>query len=197
VQLYGKNFLKAVHRNCLRVPQLSTRVWASNILKTFKPASFIVCFHVPESDLGNELNKYAEWRQFFMRVWEAMPCVHFLLLNYSLDWGKEFAVDLPNVTPTKMLGHNLLEEFALVQSADMYMGSFDTYAAVVIGSEKPFLLFGLNETDRHTLAELMDPASQLLLERQNQILIAEDISPDYLFDYFKRFCMDLSARYTI
>lgn len=197
LQLQGKNYLKAVHRNCLRVPQLSTRVWASNILKTFKPASFIVCFHAPESDLGNDLNKYAEWRLFFMRVWEAMPCVHFLLLNYSLDWGKEFAVDLPNVTPTKMLGYNLLEEFALVQSADMYMGSFDKYAAVVIGNEKPFLLFGLNDTDRNTFAEFIDSSSQLLSERQNQILIAEGISLDCLFDYFRRFYMDLSARYTI
>jgi hypothetical protein len=130
-------------------------------------------------------------------VWEDLPCVRFLLLNYSLDWDKEFAVDLPNVTLTKMLGYNLLEEFALVQSADMYMGSFDKYAAVVIGSEKPFLLFGLNETDRNTLAEFIDSASQLLLERQNHILIAEDISADCLFDYFKRFYVDLSARYTI
>jgi hypothetical protein len=77
------------------------------------------------------------------------------------------------------------------------MGSFDKYAAVVIGSEKPFLLFGLNETDRNTLAEFIDSASQLLLERQNHILIAEDISADCLFDYFKRFYVDLSARYTI
>lgn len=197
LQLQGKNYFKAIHRNCLRVPRLSTRVWASNILKTFKPASFIVCFHAPESDMGIGLSNYTEWRLFFMRVWEAMPCVHFLLLNYSLDWGKEFAVDLPNVTPAKMFGYNLSEEFALVQSADMYMGSFDKYAAIVTGSEKPFLLFGLNETDRNTLTELMDSSSQLLSERQNQLLIAEDISLDCLFDYFRRFYMDLSARYTI
>jgi len=194
LQLQDKNYLKAIHRNCLRVPQLSTRVWASNMLKTFKPASFFVCFHVPESAPGNGLSKYTEWRLFFMRVWETMPSVNFLLLNYSLNWGKEFAIDLPNVTLTKMLGYNLLEEVAIVQSADMYMGSFDKYAAVVIGSEKPFLLFGLNETDRNTLAELMDPASQLLLERQNQILIAEDISPDSLFDYFRRFYMLFTAK---
>jgi hypothetical protein len=197
LQLQGKNYLKSGYRNCLRVPQLSTRVWAWNILKTFKPGSFIVCFHARESDLGNDLNKYAEWRLFFVRVWKAMPCVHFLLLNYSLDWGRDFAVDLPNVTPTKMLGYNLLEEFALVQSADMYMGSFDRYAAVVIGNEKPFLLFGLNDTDRTTFAEFIDSASQLSSERQNQLLIAEDISLDCLFDYFRRFYMDLSARYTI
>jgi hypothetical protein len=84
-----------------------------------------------------------------------------------------------------------LEEFALVQSAEMYMGSFDKYAALVIGSEKPFLLFGLKEFDRNILGEFIDPASQLLSARQKQILMAENISPYYLFNYFRQFYPEL------
>lgn len=190
-QLQSINYINSIHRNCLRVPQLSTRVWALNILKTFKPASFIVCFHIPEDDRGSELSNFKEWRHFFMRVWDDLSCVHFLLLNYSLDLGKEFAIDLPNVTPIKMLGYSLLEEFALVQSAEMYIGSFDKYAALVIGTEKPYLLFKLNEFDRNTLTEFIDPASQLLSTRQKQILMAENISPDYLFNYFRQFYPEL------
>jgi hypothetical protein len=194
VQLQGKSYLKSVHGNCLKVPQLSTRVWASNILKTFKPASFIVCLHVPESVRRKDLSELTEWRPFFMQMWENFPWVQFLLLNYSLDWKKEFAIDLPNVTPTKMLGYNLLEEFALVQSADMYLGSFDKYASVIIGSEKPYLLFGLDETERNLLTEFINATSQVLLKRQNQILITAEISPEDLFVYFKAFYMDLSVR---
>jgi hypothetical protein len=187
LQFHGKNSLKSVHENYLKVPQLSTRVWAANILKTFKPASFIVCFNILEVDNGNEMIKNNEWSNFFMRAWESFPRIQFLLLNYSLDWSKEFAIDIPNVTITKMLGYNLLEEFALVQSADMYMGSYDKYAAAVVGTEKPFLLFGLNEAKANTLMEFFALTSR-------QILITENISPDYLFQRFTEFYSEISSQ---
>jgi hypothetical protein len=180
------------NKNHLHLP-ISTRVWARNILKGHSPLTYFVAMEAT----GLCKNSESQWKNFFIDVWKTYPDIHFFILNKSLDEIRDFDIGLPNVTVTKMLGYNLLEEFAIVQLADMYMGSYGTYAAIVIKSEKPFLLFDLDGTDKKYLAELIDPASHLLLERQKQILPIEDISPDYLFNYFRRFYMDLSARHRI
>lgn len=137
------NYIHGKYQLSLDVP-ISTKIWARNILKSHSPLSFFVAI-----DCGVlKKESLPQWRHFFLESWRDFPEIHFILFDDFIALQRAFLTGLPNVTVTKILGYNFLEEFALCQLSDMFMGPYDKYAMAFIGSDKPFLLMGLNGYDR-------------------------------------------------
>ena len=136
------NYIHVKYQFPLAVP-LSTKTWARNILKSHSPLSFFVAI-----DFGVlKKESLPQWRHFFLESWRDFPEIHFILFDDFIALQRAFLAGLPNVTATKILGYNFLEEFALCQLSDMFMGPYAKYAMSFIGSDKPFLLMGLNGYD--------------------------------------------------
>ena len=184
-------YFNTCESNLLDTPE-SIKVWARNVLKGYKPGSFIVCIHLPEFNKEDSANMLRNWRAFFMKAGEDFPHIHFLLLNFSIDWDdEELAIDLPNTKVTKMLGYNLLEEFALVQLSDMFIGAYDKYAIAVIGTTKPFILFGLSDTDMSQISDEINYSTRQLNRGKHQIWILDIPSPVDFYVKFKQFYIDV------
>ena len=188
VSIHSIEYFNACTSNCLDAP-FSTKVWARNVLKGYKPGSLIVSIRFPDS--SKSASSLEAWRSFFMKAWEDLPHVHFLLLDYSIDWDKKSAIALPNVKVTKMLGYNFLEEFALVQLSDMYVGPYDEYAIAVIGTSKPFMLLGLSETDLSKMDDGTNCRTRQLSRGPHQHWLLDTPQPADLYIKFKQLYMDV------
>ncbi len=187
------DYLIACKRNLLVVP-LSLQVWARNILKGYPPACFIVCVHLPEIKAAGNVSALEPWRVFFTNAWKDFPSLHFIVLNFSAEWDEGILNSLPNVTFTKMLGYSLLEEFALVRLSDMYIGAYDKYAAAVIGTNKPFMLFGLGGADKSQTSDDMKSGKNELSLNNRQTWIFDCHSPDEFYAKFRHFYLDINGK---
>lgn len=139
--LYPQN-IKHIRGNCTRL-HVSLRVWAKNIIKMHSPLTFFVAMDMD----GFSAFSSFQWRDFFLKAWQDFPWIHFILFDKAIAANENFQTGLPNITATKNLGYNFMEEYALCQLSDMYMGSFSKYAMAVIGREKPFYISGVNDQD--------------------------------------------------
>lgn len=178
------DYFKHCSSNFLDVP-VSTKVWARNILKGYPPQAFIISIHFPENNGKINADVLMNWQTFFLKAWKDFPRIHFLLLNFSIDWDKEIISRLPNVTVTKTVGYNFLEEFALVKLSDMYIGAYDKYAAAVIGTDEPFMLFG-GGTELSNIKQLS--------RNKHQIWISKIPSPEEIYLMFKEFYADIYGK---
>lgn len=192
VPVQSIDYFNNCNSNLLDVP-LSSKVWARNVLKGYPPDYFIICIHFPEFNREDNAGILKNWRVFFIETWKNFPNIHFLLLNYSIDWDDELAFDLPNVTVTKILGHGLLEEFALVQLSDMFIGSYDKYATAVIGTSKPFMLIGLSEIDIVRINDEIKHNVQQLSRSKHQVWILDIPSPEDFYIKFRQFYIDING----
>jgi hypothetical protein len=193
VPVQSIDYFNNCNSNLLDVP-VSTKVWARNILKGYPPGFFIICVHLPEFNREDNASILKNWRVFFMETWKNFPSIHFLLLNYSIDWDDELTFDLPNVTITKTLGYGLLEEFALVRLSDMYIGAYDKYATAVIGTNKPFMLISNGGDCKEEACDDLTRNIKQLSRNKNQIWISKIHSPEEIYLMFKEFYADIYGK---
>jgi hypothetical protein len=187
-----KGVFEPIFENPLRISLLSTNTWALNLIKTYNPAQFIISLNLPEKYNSDSNEHFDTLKRFFLRTWNEMPDIHFMLLNNPFHLNKEMVNNLPNVTITKMLGFSLLEEFAIVQSSDMYLGSYDVYSTFFIGSKKPFILFGLKETDNNSCNTGKCKTTFTETKTSFQTIISDNISLDVLYEHLKKFLIESS-----
>ncbi|MBP7506357.1 MAG: hypothetical protein KA807_00930 [Prolixibacteraceae bacterium] len=174
--------------NFLEVPP-STKVWARSVLKTYRPGLFIVCVHISNMNVKAARDPMEGWRDFFFNICKDFPDIYFLILDHSPCESEESYIS--NVIYTKLLGYNFLEEFALVQVADMYLGSYDRYSMAIIGTEKPYILFGINNYDRDYINEKTDVEKRMVCRNDYQRWYLEDILPMDFYHDFKMFYVNL------
>jgi hypothetical protein len=172
-------------RSFFEVP-VSTRTWARNILKSHPPLSFFVAMDFVPCGEDTE-----QWRHFFLQVWRDFSEIQFILFNDSIALQRGFLTGLPNVTVTKILGYNFLEEFALCQLSDMFVGPFHEHALAVIGSHKPFLLTGFSEYDGRR--EGWEKAGEMSWIGRNdyQVGLLNAPAPSDFYEIFSRFYRDV------
>ncbi|PKN17947.1 MAG: hypothetical protein CVU71_10485 [Deltaproteobacteria bacterium HGW-Deltaproteobacteria-6] len=152
--------IKRIHGNCTRL-HVNLRVWAKNIIKMHSPLTFLVAM-----DMGGfSAFSSSQWRDFFLKAWQDFPWIHFILFDKAIAAKEDFQTGLPNITVTKSLGYNFIEEYALCQLSDMYMGSFSKYAMAVIGREKPFYITG--ENDHEAGAEYWKSGAMIRIGQKN------------------------------
>jgi hypothetical protein len=158
------------------------RAWAHNFLTKFHPGTLIICFHIPKGSERDEPDLIFEnWAPFFQKMKDDFPRVHFLLLNRVEDGVGKSLSCFHNVTSTKAIGLDFLEEIALVKTCDLYIGTYGKYAISVIGTETPFVLFETNiEGPRCGDESRKD-------QHQNQIYLRELISPESFLNNFDQF----------
>lgn len=181
-----EDYFKECKKNYLDLP-VSTKVWARNILKGYPPGSYIISVHLPEFTREEKTEILGAWDVFFRRSWEDLPRLHFIVLNTLTASEEELLYTMPNVTSTKILGHNFLEEVALVRFSDMYIGAYDKYAAAVIGTNKPFLLTGLSEDDAPQIYNKMKHGKRELSLSNCQTWISDFHSPVEFYMEFRKF----------
>ena len=181
-------YFSSCENNFLEVPP-STKVWARGVLKTYRPGLFIVCLDISNMNVKAARNPMESWRDFFFNVYRDFPDICFFMLNHSPYGSEEHYMS--NVVYTKLLGYNFLEEFALVKVADMYLGSYDRYSMAIIGTEKPYILLGINNYDRAYVNEKTDAESRMVCRNDYQRWYLEDISPMDFYHDFKMFYVNL------
>lgn len=186
VKIQSFDYFDSCNQNILNAP-LVTKIWARNILKGYKPGSFIISVHFPEYDGRDSSNTINNWKMFFSKSQEDFPHIHFVLLNYSTDWNDGGIQAMHNVTVTKILGYNFLEEFALVQTSDMFIGSYDKYAPAIIGTNKPFILLGLSDYDKENSFNKLISDAEGLIRNNNQMWIFDTPHPMEFYTKFKSF----------
>ena len=164
----------------------STRTWARNILKGHPPLSFFVAM-----DFVSCGEDTAQWRHFFLQVWQDFPEIHFILFNDSIALQRGFLTGLPNVTVTKILGYNFLEEFALCQLSDMFVGPFHKHAMAAICSHKPFLLTGFSEYDGRREGWGKSDRMKQIGCNDYQVGLPGAPVPSDFFEIFSRFYRDV------
>lgn len=176
-------------RNVLQIP-FSVETWARERLKQFHPGSFIVCAHWPAEMFSDSAARAAYCRSFFTQLLAEQPAGRCLVLDEFDEADSEWSADLANVMFTKRLGYSLLEELALVREADMYVGSYGCYAAILIGTDKPFVLLGTDPADTST--ERPEPGR--LVRAPHQVWIRAVPSVPELFVTVKDFYKQTVAR---
>lgn len=176
------NYIHVKYHFPFAVP-LSTKTWARNILKSHSPLSFFVAI-----DFGVlKEESLPQWRHFFLESWRNFPEIHFILFDDFIALQQALLTGLPNVTDTKILGYNFLEEFALCQLSDMFMGTYNKYSMAFIGSDKPFLLMGSNGYD--TRRGGWEKASDVNQQTRNlwQSWLSDVPAPSELYEVFSQF----------
>lgn len=119
------------------------KAWAHNFLMRFHPGTFVVVTNLPESrHVGDLRHTLCQWEELFQRMELTYPMVHFMVLNPVAHRDGELLARFHNLTSTKLIGLEFMDEIALTKACDLYVGPFDEYAVAVIGTEKPFILLG-------------------------------------------------------
>jgi len=117
------------------IPSLSFITFARSVFKQhYHGIKIIVC----------ELNIYRysekEWFDFFGYFSNQRNRVHFYLLNDFSDPLHSLISAMSNVTATKIQGYSFLQECAIIRESDMFVGTFNEYGVILIGTEIPYII---------------------------------------------------------
>lgn len=174
--------------NSLKVP-ISVETWAKNLLKQYQPGSFIVCMHLPETASNKHHDSIERWRSFYVKMLADFPNIHLFSLNSCDQLGVDWGVDLPNMTMTKKLGYNFLQELALVREGDMFVGSDGSYAVMIIGTGKPFIV--LSPSDAGYIDAKGNYSGEALVGGSREIWSQDISAPAEFVSIFRKFYADI------
>jgi hypothetical protein len=113
---------------------------------------FIVALHFRLRGLdrafeGSELHRdaeFEEWMRFMRVVSQKFPFVRFVLLG-RIQEKPIVLLKQKNVIVPRFLGFNLAHELALVQEADLFMGTSSGFAAMANFTQVPYAIFRMTE----------------------------------------------------
>ena len=116
-------------------PSLCFQTFARNIIRQHYHNVRIIT-------LDLEIFQFSEEQlfKFFSSFYLSTPKIHFFLLNDYSPTIQNIASNVINITSTKIQGFSFLQECALVLESDIYIGEFNKYASLVIGTKKSFLI---------------------------------------------------------
>lgn len=136
------------HLPRLKVPQ-AYLAQAENFLESCGPEAFAVVVHVrrrvgeAHALFGGTLERdgdFGVWEAFFAEARRSHPETVFVILGKGVEWSRRLMRDQKLVFP-KCLGLGLLDELAMIQAADLFMGLLSGPSTMAIFSEAPYALF--------------------------------------------------------
>lgn len=163
--------------------------WADEFRRNHCAGRFVVAVNIRQSSLSlTPANLFRdsplpEWRAFIRRAGARHPDVLFLILGGYTEWDREM-FRLPNVLIPRVMGFGLAHELALLQRADLFMGSSSGFAAMATFCNKPYLISNV----QHLFAEYVDVpvgARHYPFGTENQILYWEVETQDVLLEHFE------------
>jgi hypothetical protein len=163
--------------------------WADAFRRKHCDGRFVVAVHVRQGALSlRPANLYRdspwpEWRAFMARMATRHPEVVFLLLGGYTEWDRAM-YRLPNVLIPRAMGFSLGHELALLQRADLFMGSSSGFAAMATFCNVPYVITKI----QHLFAQYIDVSvggRHYRFGNENQILYWEAETQDVLLDFFE------------
>jgi hypothetical protein len=167
------------------------RDWADEFRRSHCAGRFVVAVNIRQSQSSVSLtppdlfrdSPLPEWRAFIRRASARHPNVLFLILGGYTEWDREM-FRLPNVLIPRVMGLGLGHELALLQRADLFMGSSSGFAAMATFCNRPYLISNI----QHLFAEYVDVpvgARHYPFGTENQILYWEKENQDVLLEFFE------------
>jgi hypothetical protein len=161
---------------------------AEEFRRTHCKDRFVVAVHVRRGSLSlNPANLYRdsplpEWKAFLEEAGRRHPDALFVILGGYTEWDRTLR-RLPNVLIPRAMGFGLAHELALVERADLFMGSHSGFAAMATFCNRPYLITKIE----HLFAQYADVpvgGRHYRFGGENQILYWEEETQDVLFECF-------------
>jgi len=172
--------------------------WADAFRRKHCDGRFVVAINVRQGALSlRPANLYRdspwpEWQAFMARAATRHPEVVFLVLGGYTEWDRALC-RLPNVLIPRAMGFGLGHELALVQRADLFMGSSSGFAAMATFCNVPYVITKI----QHLFAQYIDVpvgGRHYRFGNENQILYWDTETQDVLLDFFEEVHERLRAK---
>lgn len=149
---YGHWFMNRFYREHGFIPGLTVppawAAWARAFRTALGPGTLAVTVHVRRREADTDLfgcalerdGDFAVWEAFFTAMVARHPEVRFLLLGKPSEWPRRLLCH-PAVTVLKTLGCGLMEELAMIQAGDLFMGLLSGPSTMAFFSDTPYALF--------------------------------------------------------
>jgi hypothetical protein len=162
--------------------------WADSFKQTHAKGRFVVAINIRQGALSiTPANLYRdsplpEWHAFIRRTVSRDPNVLFLILGGYTEWDREF-LRLPNVLIPRAMGYGIGHELALLDRADLFMGSSSGFAAMATFCNRPYVITNI----QHLFSGYIDVpvgGRHYPFGNENQILYWEKENQDVLLDFY-------------
>ena len=172
--------------------------WADAFRRKHCDGRFVVAVNVRQGALSlRPANLFRdsplpEWRAFMARMASRHPEVAFLLLGGYTEWDRSL-YRLPNVFIPRAMGFGLGHELALLQRADLFMGSSSGFAAMATFCNVPYVITKI----QHLFAGYIDVpvgGRHYRFGNENQILYWQTETQDVLLGFFEEVHERLRAK---
>ncbi len=164
-------------------------VWADEFRRTHCDGRFVVAVNIRQgalsltpADMFRD-SPLSEWHAFISRVDKRHPDVLFLILGGYTEWDRKM-YRLPNVLIPRIMGFGLGHELALLNRADLFMGTSSGFATMATFGTKPYLITNVQHVfSRYNGVPV--GGRHYLFGTENQILYWEKETQDVLLDFFE------------
>lgn len=194
----GHTVINRFYREQGFVPRLTTppgyRLWAESFLKSYSPEAFVVTVHVRQRvaeshifrDALDRDGDYRVWEEFFDEATRRRPETVFILLGKPAEWPRRL-MRRSNVIILKSLGLGLMEELAMIQASDLFMGLLSGPSIMAFFSETPYAQFVQSVCADYTakLMEIEMGAPRLPFAGEHQTLHWEEPTTEALCRAFE------------
>ena len=180
------------------VPKLTTppgyRLWAESFLKSYSPEVFAVTVHVRRREAESHIFRdalerdgvFSDWEAFFDEAQRRHPETLFLVLGKPTEWPRRL-MRRSNVIILKSLGLGLMEELAMIQASDLFMGLLSGPSTMAFFSDTPYALFVQQVCAEYTaqITEIEMHATHLPFAGKEQTLHWQQPTPEALLAAFE------------
>lgn len=178
----------------LRTPQ-AYREQAEELLRSHGPDAFAVAVHVrrqvadAHSTSGGMVERdgnYDVWEAFFDEAQRRHPETVFVVLGRAVEWPRHL-LRRRDIVLLKCLGLGLLDELAMIESCDLFMGLVSGPSTMAFFSDTPYALFVQEHYAPTTAAvvEVEEGAARLPFACANQTLLWEPPTLENLLAAFE------------
>lgn len=178
----------------LTVPP-SHAMWAENFLKSHNPEIFVVTVHVRRREAETHLfgaaldrdGDFGTWEAFFDEARRRHPETLFIVLGKSVEWPRRL-MRRSDVIVLKALGLGLMEELAMIQASDLFMGLLSGPSTMAFFSRVPYSLFVQRGYEQASAEVMGVPVGEerLPFAEEDQIMLWEPATLDALLETFER-----------
>jgi hypothetical protein len=164
--------------------------WADDFRRTHCQGRFVVALHVRQGAWSlapaalHRDSPWPEWQAFIEEIGRRHPDVVFLMLGGYAECDRE-AYRLPNVLIPRTMGFGLGHELALVDHADLFMGSSSGFATMATFCNIPYAITNI-EHRFAPYAGVPTGARHYPFGGEHQILSWETETRKLLLDLFEQ-----------
>ena len=163
--------------------------WADDFRRQHAAGRFVVAVNVRQGALSTTpANLYRdsplpEWHAFIRRAVARHAHTLFIILGGYTEWDREM-LRLPNVLIPRAMGFGLGHELALLDRADLFMGSSSGFAAMATFCNKPYLITNIHDLFSQYI-DIPVGGRHYPFGNENQILYWKTETQDVLLEFFE------------